>query len=282
LIETREEPRSPGPRPGDSFSLREAAELAGLAPSQVRSLVRRGIVTPGAPDGRLGFRDVVLLRATRRLRERFPPRRVLQNLRELRGQLGERSLAEIALRPVGAEIVATEGALSWVPESGQLVLDLGDAEGPGDAEAPVHVLPNRAREQAIASLYERAWDLEEDAPAEAASLYVELLELAPEHVDARLNLGRLLHELGEAPAARRCYETVLADDEGNALACFNLGVLHDDAREFDDARACYERALALDPAFVDAHHNAAALAERQGRTLDLMRHLRALRSLQPR
>jgi tetratricopeptide (TPR) repeat protein len=47
----------------------------------------------------------------------------------------------------------------------------------------------------------------------------------------------------------------------------------------DEALLAYARALEADPAFADAHHNAARLLERLGRKADALRHLAAYRRL---
>src|SRR5437867_2520907 len=53
--------------------------------------------------------------------------------------------------------------------------------------------------------YERGCDLEEDAPAEGREAYRRALEIEPHHAGAHVNLGRLLHEAGDAAAAADHY-----------------------------------------------------------------------------
>ena len=79
--------------------------------------------------------------------------------------------------------------------------------------------------------YERGCDLEEPAPAEARAAYRRALELAPEHPDAHVNLGRLLHEAGDPAAAH--YRSALAARAGDATAEFNLGVALEDLEQRD-------------------------------------------------
>ena len=82
------------------------------------------------------------------------------------------------------------------------------------------------------------------------------------HVEARVNLGRLLHFKGRLREAEQVYR-------GSRLArsrcsSFNLAVLLEDLERDDEAMAAYRDALALDPAIADAHFNLARLYEHAG------------------
>ena len=96
------------------------------------------------------------------------------------------------------------------------------------------------------------------------------------HLEARLNLGRLLHLEGRLEEAERVYRGA---HSGEAVLSFNLGVLLEDFERPDDAATEYRRALALDPGFADAHFNLARLLERGGHPKEALRHLLAYRRL---
>jgi tetratricopeptide (TPR) repeat protein len=97
--------------------------------------------------------------------------------------------------------------------------------------------------------------------------------------DALVNLGRLIHEAGEAAEAVHLYERALALTPDDTILHFNLALALEDARGAEAAAAHYERAIALDPGFADAHWNLAGLCEGQGRRADALRHYRAYQKL---
>jgi len=74
-----------------AYSTSEVAELLGLSPARVRSLIRSGIVTPQRSDaGRatFTFQDLVLLRTAKGLIDaNVPARRITKALQALASQL---------------------------------------------------------------------------------------------------------------------------------------------------------------------------------------------------
>jgi tetratricopeptide (TPR) repeat protein len=176
-----------------------------------------------------------------------------------------------------------DGSKHWNPESGQLHFSFEVAELVRRA-APL------AQRQAAAlgaadlsadAWYEFACEMEAPAPDAARDAYGRALRLDPNHVDARVNLGRLLHEAGEPVAAEEQYRRALAVRE-DATAAFNLGVALEDQARHADALAAYERALGADPLHEDAHFNAAELCRRAGRHAEALRHLKRYRELTSR
>ncbi len=105
------------------------------------------------------------------------------------------------------------------------------------------------------------------------------LELAPDHVDAQVNLGRLAHQAGNPSAAEASYRRALEFRPDDVTAAFNLGVALEDLGRRAEALAAYQQALASDPDFSDAHYNLARLCEQLGRDQDALRHLQIYRRL---
>jgi tetratricopeptide (TPR) repeat protein len=117
----------------------------------------------------------------------------------------------------------------------------------------------------------------EDADARAArEAYEACLAGDWSHIEARINLGRLLHLEGNLRDAEKVY---LATEEPSAILYFNLGVLLEDLERELDAVAAYRRALVHDPGMGDAHFNLSALHDRLGETQAAFRHLLAYRRL---
>jgi tetratricopeptide (TPR) repeat protein len=212
------------------------------------------------------------------------PRRVHQALLQLRDQLpAGRQLTALRLTAEGDDIVVRDGAAAWNPVSGQVVLDL-DVASLAHAVGP---LARRAAEAARESAddmdaddwYRLGCDLEPCDAAQALDAYGRALELAPDHADAHLNLGRLLHEAGRVTEAEAHYRRALEARPSDATAAFNLGVALEDSRRPHAAAAAYEQALAADSGYADAHFNLARLWERLGEPHKALRHLQAYRRL---
>src|SRR5262249_25516642 len=122
-------------------------------------------------------------------------------------------------------------------------------------------------------------DLEPVDLERALDAYRQAVALAPDHADAHLNLGRLLHESGRVSEAEARYRRALEARPDDATAAFNLGVALEDLRRPHVAAAAYERALASDPACADAHFNLARLWERLGQPHKALRHLQVYRQI---
>jgi tetratricopeptide (TPR) repeat protein len=262
------------------YGAREVAKMLGLSVGQVRAYVRAGFLEPErGPRGelRFSFQDLVLLRTAKGLvSARIPPRRVRSALRKLKEQLPEgRPLRAVHIRAEGDRIVVGDGRAHWSPESGQVLFDFGAQE----LARKVAPLQRRARDGDASDWYERACDLEESAPDEAAEAYRRALQLDPLLADAHVNLGRLVHEAGDARAAAEHYRKAIELRPESVIALFNLGVALEDLRMPDEAVLAYRTALAADAGCADAHYNLAHLYEVLGEPAAALRHLRTYRKL---
>ena len=274
------------------YSTSEVAKLLGLTPSRVRSYVRAGFLSPErGSSGRLtfSFQDLVFLRtASSLLSARVAPRRIRKALRKLREQLPEgRPLAALRIAMEGSRIVVADGSRRWQPDSGQILFDFGVADLARKV-APVVRRAFRAAQQeaqqegpefSADDWYEWGCELEPGSPGEAIAAYRRALSLDPAHPDAHVNLGRLLHEAGDAAAAEPHYAAALAARPDDGTAAFNLGVALEDMGRLPEALLAYQKAVRIDPENADAHFNAATLAEKLGRPAEALRHLRTYRKL---
>ena len=304
-------------QPDQRFSLREAARILEVPEARLRGLARAGLLAPQrGPIGPLsfGFRDLLLLRTTKGLLESgVPMRRIRRIWSSLRRQLAsDLPLTSITIRTDGEVVVASDGSVSWQPDSGQFVLDFEAAElaeraGSADAAraadvpkpsvfarpGPMPVTDERrdaagepcaaaqsdAREFTAEQWYELALDLEGSSPAEALHAYERALELDPGLADAHVNLGRLLHFAGERGRAEAHYRDAVRLAPDDPTPHFNLGVLLEEQGRREEAVHAYGQAVSRDPDFADAHCNLGLLLESLGRTHDAMRHLMTAREL---
>lgn len=272
-----------------SYSVREVSAMLGLSAGQIRSYAAKGFLTPERDadgDLRFGFQDLVILRTAGELTAaHIPSRKIRRVLASVRAQLPEgRSIAGVRIAADGERVVVRDGATVWNPESGQSLFDFSVAEI-ADKTKPIALAAVReAKARRDDDLGADAWfelgsDLEISAPDEARAAYEKAIALDPAHVDAHVNLGRLLHEDGSPALAETHYRAALAADPHHSVATFNLGVALDDLGRLAEATDAYRRAIDLDPENHDAHYNLAGILEREGDKAGAVRHLTRYRAL---
>ena len=272
------------------FDSKDLKRLFGIPASQVRSLIKAGHINPLKIAGRLSysFQDLIVLRTLGSLRAaKIPTQKINRTLREIRESLpGELPLSGLSIVAVGDRIVVREGESLRESETGQYTLALEFVDRGGELlmiDKRTNVQSSAAGESsgntasdAIDDDFERALALEEADFEAAIALYRACLEADAKRMEARLNLGRLLHEKGRLDDAERVYR---GSNSAEPLLSFNLAVLLEDRDRAGEAMAVYRHAIALDPALADAHFNLARLYEQAGNARDALRHLLAYRRL---
>ena len=253
--------------------------------TQVRRFARAGYLAPERTPRnhyRFSFQDLIFLRTTTGLLATDLPRqRVHRALRELlRQQPVKRPLSEVQLTPHPEGILARDSEAVWELESGQVLFDF-TAEQPATPVSPIR--PDGAAraldEPDAEAWFERGRTLEASQPTAARQAYRRTLALNPIHPDARVNLARLLHGVGQIADAVEHYRIVLAMAPDHSTAAFNLGVAFEDLGRPQEAFAAYAQALAADPDCAEAHFNIAKQYEAAGDELAALRHLRTYREL---
>jgi len=275
-----------------AYDTKDLERLFGLPASAVRALARAGNIQPVRRSGRLhySFHDLVVLRTASALRAaKISSQRINKTLQELRSALPEDSaLNKISLTALGNRIAIREGQTLRESESGQYALALEIVEEKGR----LHVISRQETPDAPAALsdsaaatanaksaddhYARAISLEDSNPGAAQKAYELCLKADPNHMDARINLGRLLHLAGRLAEAERVYRVGAKADP---FIAFNLAVVLEDLGREPDAIVAYREAIALDPQFADAHFNLARLYERARDPKASFRHLLAYRRM---
>ena len=226
----------------------------------------------------------MLLRAARELLDRrVPTRRVREALEALRAQLPEgRPLSGVRISVAGGRVVVHDADTVWEPDSGQLTLDFSVSEVASLA-APVASRgldrPGGPADASADDWFDTGLDLEAVSSREAEAAYRRALELDPDHHEANLNLGRLLHEGGDLEGALEHYGRARRADPRDARAPYNAGVALEDQGRSDEAARAYQAALALDASMAEAHFNLSRLLEVQRRRGEALVHLVAYKRL---
>lgn len=261
--------------PAGRFNTRQAARSLGVSEGRIRYMVRIGLLIParGVRGAFLfSFRDLVILRnACELLDQGVPAVRIQRSLDRLKRQLPEhRPLSAVRIKAEGSEVLAWHGGTAWHPSTGQMHLDF---EAGGMPALRIH-LPGQAERW-----YQEGCELESSDPDAAMAAYRRALELEPEHADAWINLGRLLHEARRLEEAEGCYRRVLQISPGSSVAHFNLGVVSEDRGNPEAAIEAYRQAVECEPGLKEAHFNLARLYEQAGATRLALQHLSTYRRL---
>ena len=264
------------------YGLRDVEKLLALPRSTIRALIDAGFVSPerGPRNALLfSFRDLVVLRTAQALASAaVPRRRITKSLRELRRHLPESMpLSGLSICAVADRVVVKEGRSRWQAESGQYLLAFeGDP-----AEGRLSVIERKPPEPSedAEAWFERASALETDDPEAAIEAYERALEADASLLEARINLGWLLHDGGRFAKAERVYRGAPAEHARDPVLLYNLGVLLEDRGRKREAIEAYEGALHGDASLADCHYNLALLCEELGRPQDAIRHMAQYRRL---
>jgi tetratricopeptide (TPR) repeat protein len=277
-----------------AYDSKDLERLFGLPASAVRALARAGNINPVRRAGRLhySFHDLVVLRTASALRAaKISSQRINKTLHELRSALpADSALNQLSLKALGNRIAIREGQTLRESDSGQYALALEIVEEKGrlhvirrqETHSPEEAAPGASVTGASApaassdELYADALMLEDRDPQQARSAYEAILKADPSHLEARINLGRLLHLDGRLAEAEQVYRF---GGQAEPFLVFNLAVLLEDLGREPEAIVAYREALALDPQFADAHFNLARLYERARDPKASLRHLLAYRRM---
>jgi len=263
------------------YGVRDVEKLLGLPRSTIRALIAAGFVSParGPRNAWLfSFQDLIVLRTAQALAlAKVPHRRITKSLKELRRHLPESMpLSGLRIGAVADRVVVSEGSKRWQAESGQYLLGF---EGDPAAGSLSIIDRSRGRPSRNEEWFDQAVALETHDVDAAIRAYESAIAADPAHQDARINLGRLLHEAGRLAEAERAYLEAAQGDNDDPILLFNLGVLLDDLNRKSEAVTAYQAALNIDADFADCHYNLALLFEQLERPQEAIRHMSNYRRL---
>lgn len=271
-----------------SYSVRDVQKVLRLSPAITRGLIRAGFVKPARGPRRayrLSFQDLIVLRTARALIDaRIPAKRIRRSLERLRRELpASVPLSGLAISAVGDHVVVRDGEARWQADSGQYLLGLDVTLEDGVLQVVEHKslaapaaqpAPEPARDWFAEGL-----TLENTDPGAAVDAYRQAAQENPHNAAAWINLGRLLHVLGNTAEAEEVYRGALAHVGPDPLLLYNQAVLLEDVGKTDAALDAYRAALAGDRNLADCHYNLARLYQSLGKQQHAIRHLGEYRRL---
>ena len=247
------------------YTRTEAGRILGLETSRLRYWERLRLVRPEARWGErfYSFGDLVALRSIQRITQnRVPARKLRRAVALIEEQLGGSSLPlqELHLVELGRDVlVVPPGAETpFNPIQGQWAF-------PFDIPtrcAKLHSMAGPTPEQ----FFETALSCEtrQEMLPQAVENYQRVVELAPDWIEAHINLGVAYYQMGQLSDAREAFLAAVALDPLNGISRYNLGCTLEELGEYDEAIDHLRRAARAMPAHADVHFNLALAYEKRG------------------
>jgi tetratricopeptide (TPR) repeat protein len=249
--------------------------MMGISRRELNYWTRLRLVFPRARWGErfFDFSDLVALETIKRLAaHRVPARRIRRAIAALETELGsvKTPLSMLRISTNGKQVVIhppMQPARPFEPLTGQFVLNFETSE----LAKKIRALASRSAEEWFE--LGMACDSNAESLDQAAQAYRKAVDAAPEWVEAHINLGTSLYQLGRMEEARQEFVAAVVLEPGNALAEFNLGCVLEQLGDAKDAIQHLLRAIELAPELADAHLNLALAYEKGGHIQTAIRHL---------
>jgi tetratricopeptide (TPR) repeat protein len=259
------------------YSRADLIRILHLTPRQLANWERSGLVTSTES---YSFSDLLEIKKVRDLcAMSVRPNVIRQSLDAMRKQAAglEKPLLEATASSTAKRRVAFrhDGKL-LEPIAGQFLMDFSEREKVVTS-APVGRPEPVPNENEVSSWFARGIALEEDPSThpDAIAAYHRVLELAPNHAAAHINLGTLYYNRQEFGLAERHYRQAIEADARYALAYFDLGNVLDETGRVQEAVQTYKAALQLAPTYADAHYNLALAFEKLREPRKALKHWQA-------
>lgn len=236
---------------------------------------RLRLVLPRARWGErfFNFSDLVALETIKRLAARkVPARRIRRAVTLLQTELGsaQTPLSMLRISTNGKQVVVhppAGTACPYEPLTGQFVLNFETSE----LAKKVRAMASRSAEEWFE--FGMMCDSKTESLDEAAEAYRKAVEAAPEWMEARINLGTAMYQLGRMQEAHEQFSVAAGFEPDNALAEFNLGCVLEQLGNTPEAILHLSRAVELSPSLADGHLNLALAYEKTGQAQESLRHL---------
>jgi tetratricopeptide (TPR) repeat protein len=257
------------------YTRNEVERMMGVTRRELDYWTRLRLVLPRARWGErfFNFSDLVALETIKRLAARkVPARRIRRAVTILQTELGSAAtpLSMLRISTNGKQVVVyppVKTARPFEPLTGQFVLNFETAE----LAKKIHAMASRSAEEWFE--FGMMCDSNTESLDQAAEAYRKAVEAAPEWVEARINLGTAMYQLGRMEEAREHFSMAVRFEPENALAEFNLGCVLEQLGKTAEAILHLACAVELAPSLADAHLNLALAYEKSGQGQNALRHL---------
>jgi tetratricopeptide (TPR) repeat protein len=257
------------------YTRNEVERMMGVTRRELDYWTRLRLVFPRARWGErfFNFSDLVAVETIKRLAARkVPARRIRRAMTILQTELGSANtpLSMLRISTNGKQVVVyppIATARPFEPLTGQFVLNFETSE----LAKKIHAMASRSAEEWFE--FGMMCDSNTESLEQAAQAYRKAVDAAPDWVEARINLGTAMYQLGRMEDALEQFLMAVEYEPENALAEFNLGCVFEQLGKTADAISHLSRAVELLPSLADAHLNLALAYEKNGQGHYALRHL---------
>lgn len=256
------------------YTRTEVQRMLGVSRRELNYWTRLRLVMPRSRWGEhfFNFSDLVALETIKRLAARkVPAGRIRRAVNILQTELGAAGtpLSKLRISTNGRQVVVYPPATArpFEPLTGQFVLNFETPE----AAKKIHAMASRSAEEWFE--FAMLCDSKSESLEQAAQAYRKAVEAAPEWVEAHINLGTALYQLGRMEDALEQFSLAVQVEPENSLAEFNLGCVHEQLGNTAIAIKHLLRSVELAPSLADAHLNLALAYEKNGQAQEALRHL---------
>lgn len=257
------------------YTRSEVERMIGISRRELDYWTRLRLVIPRSRWGErfFNFSDLVALETIKRLAaHRVPASRIRRAVTALETELGsvQTPLSKLRIFANGKQVVVhppLAQARPYEPLTGQFVLNFEVSK----LARKVHAMASRSAEEWFE--LGMASDSNSESLDQAAQAYGKAVEAAPGWVEARINLGTTLYQLGQLESAHEQFAMAVELEPQNPLAEFNLGCVLQQLGDLKGAIQHLSRSVELMPGLADAHLNLALAYEKIEQKQDTIRHL---------
>jgi Flp pilus assembly protein TadD len=247
------------------YTRREVGRILGVDVSRLRYWERLRLVRPRARWGErfYSFGDLISLRTMQRLTERhIPARRVLRAVNLVEQEFGAAPLAIHQLQFIeqGRDVMVVPPGDSrpFHPLKRQWAFSFESAAAPDK----LRKLSGPTAEDLFRAALE--CEAQQESLPEAIHYYREIIERSPDWIEAHINLGVALYQVGEVDSARDAFLRAVQLDPWNGICRYNLGCVLEEQGEIDEAIRHLQCAARVMPNHADARFNLALAYEKRG------------------
>jgi serine/threonine protein kinase/TolA-binding protein len=120
-------------------------------------------------------------------------------------------------------------------------------------------------------------------PDRAETLFIRALQMDPNNLRARFELGSFYFTTRNHPKAIETYQNLIKRDPDSHRAVFNLAFIYASKQDYAMAEQMYQRVIDLSPPYADeAHFNLAVIQSKQGRKAQSIANLEKALAMNPK
>lgn len=249
----------------DRYTRNEVGRILGLEEGRLRYWERLRLVRPEVRWGQrfYSFGDLVALRSIQRITlNRVPARKLRRTVALIEQQFGGYSLPlqQLRLVELGRDVlVVPPGAeRPFNPFLQQWAFPFDIPARPAKLHSMAGPTPEEFFETALSC------ETKQDLLPQAIENYLRVVELAPDWIEAHINLGVAYYQMGQLSDARAAFAAAVALDPLNGISRYNLGCTLEEMGEYNGAIEHLLRAARAMPGHADVHFNLALAYEKRG------------------